>query len=255
MLSAMERTGLDFVFARHEVKYRVPAEIYPELMKKMGGLLVPDLYPESHVLSIYYDTENNDLISRSLSGPAYREKLRLRSYGIPGKNTMVFPELKKKYLGVVYKRRAMMPLCEAELFLNRGIYAGEESQIVRELAYFRDFYHPQPKLFIGYDRKSFMGAEQNDLRITFDNDIRFREDHLSLLEGDEGTPLDIGGDYLMEVKAQDAIPFAIVRTLSELGLYPDSFSKYGTIYTMRHRRAVQIPPVYLESPTAVGAYA
>lgn len=244
MLRAQERSELDFVFARHEVKYRVPAEIYPELLARTKKMLEPDIYPHSDVMSIYYDTEHNDLISRSLAGPSYKEKLRVRSYGVPGPDTMVFPELKKKSAGIVYKRRAMMTCREAELFLNHGIVVVDEGQIVREIEYFRDFYHPVPKLFIAYDRDSYAGTQQPDLRVTFDHNIRYREDRLRLTAGDDGEPLDIGGDYLMEVKAQDSIPFELVRILSDLKLYPDSFSKYGEIYTMLHKKEARVPMIY-----------
>lgn len=255
MIRAAERTGLDFVFARHEIKFLVPGERFPELMRKLDGMLVPDLYPESHILSIYYDTKNDDLISRSLAGGPYKEKLRLRSYGVPDRNTMVFPELKKKYRGVVYKRRAAMPLREAEIFLERGILAGRDGQIVREIAYFRDFYRPQPKLFIGYDRKSFAGSGQSDLRVTFDRNIRWRSDRLSLAAGDDGTPLDLGDRLIMEVKAEDAVPLGLARTLSSLGIYPEGFSKYGTIYTMLHQSEAAPQAAEASPARTAGAYA
>lgn len=218
------------VFMRHEIKYRIPSEIYPEFMQRTAHILKPDLYPHSNILSIYYDTEHNDLVSRSIEGGPYKEKLRLRSYGIPERDTAVFPELKKKYAGIVYKRREMMPCIAAERFLNQGILPGKDSQILRELDYFRTFYHPMPKLFIAYRRNSFAGLRHPDLRVTFDYDIRYRGDRLSLREGDDGAQLDIGGDFLMEIKVRDTIPLELTAILSDMKLYPNSFSKYGTIY-------------------------
>lgn len=221
---------------RHEIKYRIPSDMYPEFMRRVGRILKPDLYPHSNILSIYYDTEHNDLISRSLEGGTYKEKLRLRSYGVPDRNTLVFPELKKKYSGIVYKRREMMPCVEAERFLNQGIPAGRDSQILREIDYFRSFYHPMPKLFIAYRRNSFAGIWHPDLRVTFDYDIRYREDRLSLRDGDDGEPLDIGGDLLMEIKVRDSIPVELSEFLNDMKIYPNSFSKYGTIYRTIHKR-------------------
>ena len=49
------------------------------------------------------------LIRASLEKPAYKEKLRLRSYGVTEPGGEVFLELKKKYKGIVYKRRITLP--------------------------------------------------------------------------------------------------------------------------------------------------
>lgn len=244
MIKARNRSALDFVFARHEVKYRLPAELYKEFLSRTADILEPDLYPHSQILNVYYDTEHNDLISRSIGGASYKEKLRLRSYGIPDPDSMVFPELKKKYAGIVYKRRAMMSCREAERFLDLGDSSGMDGQIVRELVYFLNFYHPQPKLFIAYDRDSFAGIRYPDLRVTVDRRIRYREDRLRLGDGDDGELLDTGGDYIMEVKAQDAIPLELVKIFSSLRLYPDSFSKYGTIYKYLHHEEAKVCPLY-----------
>lgn len=249
MIKTKERGALDFVFARREVKYRVPADIYPELRQKLKKIMKEDLYPRSCILSIYYDTENNELISRSLAGGSYKEKLRLRSYGIPGEDTMVFPELKKKYNGIVFKRRAMMPCLAAEKFLSKDVLTVPENQIIRELSYFISFYHPQPKLFIGYDRESFVGRADPGLRITFDHNVRYRSTRLSLRDGDDGETLDLHGDYLMEVKTEDALPMELVRIMSEFHLYPDSFSKYGTIYKLMNQKEARVSA----SPDAVCA--
>lgn len=225
---------------RHEIKYRIPSDMYPEFIKRTGNILKPDLYPHSNILSIYYDTEHGDLISRSMEGGPYKEKMRLRSYDVPDRETIVFPELKKKYAGIVYKRREMMPCVAAERFLNQGIYPERESQILRELDYFHTFYHPMPGLFIGYRRNSFAGIRHPDLRVTFDRDIRYRQDRLSLREGDDGEPLDIAGDFLMEIKVRDSIPVELTKVLSAMKIYPDSFSKYGTIYRTIHGKLPQM---------------
>ena len=67
------------------------------------------------------DTPDHRLIRSSLEKPVYKEKLRLRSYGVPQSDTTVFAELKKKYKGIVYKRRIGMPRHEAACFLKMCI--------------------------------------------------------------------------------------------------------------------------------------
>ena len=59
--------------------------------------MVPDEHGESTICNIYYDTADYRLIRASLEKPAYKEKLRLRSYGVTEPGGEVFLELKKKY--------------------------------------------------------------------------------------------------------------------------------------------------------------
>lgn len=69
----------------------------------------------------------------SLERPVYKEKLRVRSYGIPGESSSVFVELKKKYDGIVYKRRVTMALTEVEPFLCGLLPPAQFGQIGREI--------------------------------------------------------------------------------------------------------------------------
>ena len=64
-----------------------------------------DAFGSYTICNIYYDTPDWRLIRASLEKPAYKEKLRVRSYGVPTETDRVFVELKKKFDGVVYKRR------------------------------------------------------------------------------------------------------------------------------------------------------
>ena len=219
------------VFERHEIKYMITDDQREKILKGLEGRMIPDPHGESTICNIYYDTEDRKLITRSLAKPAYKEKLRLRSYGIPKADSTVFPELKKKVEGVVYKRRCAMTLQEAEAFLNRREMPSENGQVQKELAYARDFYGLRPALFLAYDREAFVGRQDPEMRMTIDRRIRFREDHLSLSEGDGGEELDLNGDYLLEVKVNGALPLPIVRIFNRLGIYPASFSKYGAVYT------------------------
>ncbi len=162
--------------------------------------------------------------------PVYKEKLRLRSYGIPGADDKVYLELKKKYRDVVYKRRISLKLSEAEDYLLRGIRPKKDSQVLREIDYFIAFHKTVPKLYLAYDRIAWYGREDPDFRMTFDSHIRSRRNHLSLSFGDAADELFLRDYWLLEVKAAKAYPLWLVRLMEKLSLYPVSFSKYGTIY-------------------------
>jgi len=154
----------------------------------------------------------------------------VRAYGIPERDSTVYVELKKKFKGVVYKRRAGMKLHEAESFLAGGEPPGERTQIINEIAWVRDFYDLSPHVYIAYDRIALECPENPRLRVTFDSNVRARSHDLSLALGDHGQPLLPEGYRLMEIKAPGAVPMWLCDLLSELKIYPSRFSKYGTYY-------------------------
>jgi len=218
-------------FQRYEKKYMLTREQCTALMKYLKGRLQPDQYGSYTISNIYYDTDNFDLIRMSLEKPVYKEKLRMRWYGPPEAGNPVFLELKKKYDGVVYKRRAELSYDDAKQFMA-GIPCGEgDTQIMKEIGYFLSVYPVKPKVFLCYDRVALAGTQDEGLRITFDTGIRFRQTSLSLNKGNWGTDLLDRDKILMEVKVPGAFPLWISRAFSELGIFPASFSKYGSCYT------------------------
>ena len=109
-----------FIFRRVEKKYRITPKQRLCLLDTVGARLTPDSHGISTVCSLYLDTPDFLLIRNSIDAKAYKEKLRLRSYGTPNENSKVFFEIKKKYKGIVYKRRASMKLSEAMNYINGG---------------------------------------------------------------------------------------------------------------------------------------
>ena len=217
-------------FRRYEKKYFLTKEQYGLFRQSTAPFVSADEYGKYSICNIYYDTDDYRLIRASLEKPVYKEKLRVRSYGVPGPDDRVFAEIKKKYDGVVYKRRITMTDAAAESFL-RGIRCSESrNQIAAELEYFQQFYKTKPKAFIAYDREAFKGNENPELRITFDTNLRYRLDRLSLREGDDGRALIDGDLILMEIKIPESCPLWLCNQLSELKIQPVSFSKYGTCY-------------------------
>ncbi|MFA5561197.1 MAG: polyphosphate polymerase domain-containing protein [Eubacteriales bacterium] len=221
------------IFARQEKKYFLTPAVYEAFLREAEPYIEPDRkFPRYTISNVYYDSIHFDLIRRSIEKPMYKEKLRLRGYDVPGPDDMVYVEVKKKYDGVVYKRRVTLTLREAEAFLNDHILPQRaDSQILRELSYLVEHFELVPKLYLAYDRIAFQERTNPSFRLTFDEKIRFRQDRLSLAAGDDGElllPLDAG--YLLELKVSDTIPHWLVRILAAHQLYPTSFSKYGTIY-------------------------
>ena len=224
-------TQIQTNFKRYEKKFFLTREQYRLFLKKIDSFVKADAFPHYTICNLYYDTDNFALIRASIEKPVYKEKLRVRSYGTPTESDKVFVELKKKYEGVVYKRRVPTPPAFVEPLLS-GFRRGDENpQISKELAYFNRFYRLQPEVFIAYDRQAFQGIENKELRITFDTKLRYRLENLDLRNGDYGEPILNDEDkILMEIKIPGTCPLWLSRILSELKIHSFSFSKYGTCY-------------------------
>ena len=223
--------GFKDVFHRIEVKYLLSDRQYTELLKRLENMAAIDSYGRTSILNIYFDTPDFKLIERSLEKPVYKEKLRLRTYGTATDDTNAFIEIKKKYKGVVYKRRINMPYKEAMDYLTKDKELKETSQISKEIDYFKQYYKGlRPPMAISYDRIAMAGIEDPDLRITFDENIRWRTENLSLSEGNVGKDILLPGQHLMELKIAGAMSMELARILDELEIRKTSFSKYGRGY-------------------------
>ena len=256
------------VFERKEVKYRLDARQHRAMAAALRGRMAPDAFGRTRIVSRYFDTPERALIERSLDKPLYKEKLRLRSYGSPQAGDRVFVEIKKKYKGIVYKRRVGCSLAAAEAYLGGESYeqacarfplpdpamaaeslSPRSAQIAREIDEFVARYRPlRPSMLIECERVAYasiatiaaaagggatglraLGDVPDDLRITFDAGIAYGD----LFARDAGAashPLLPDGDAVMEIKSSGPFPLWLVRALDACEAYPTSFSKYGEAY-------------------------
>lgn len=218
------------IFKRYEIKFLLTCAQKEELLRVMAPYMALDQYGRTTIRNIYFDTENFRLIRRSIEKPVYKEKLRIRSYRKAESRDKVFVELKKKYNGVVYKRRISMPQQEAMDWLCGGIVPSD-TQIAREVEYFRNYYATlRPAVYLSYEREAFYSKDGSDFRVTFDDHIFARQDRLSLSEEPGGQQILPEGMVLMEVKTSGAIPLWLTKHLTDARIFKTSFSKYGTAY-------------------------
>ena len=215
-------------FERNEIKFLITESQYLELLSSLKEMIKPDVFPEGTVRSLYYDTPDRRLITRSLEGPAYKEKLRVRAYKTVDDNSTVFVELKKKYNSVVYKRRVTATEKQAERWLD-GTCPRKDTQIEKEIDSFLTHYGTLiPTAYISCDRRSYVTLD-NLVRITFDMNVRGRNYDLSLESPPYGIEL-CPGKVILEIKTPTVIPLEIAKKLSDLKIYKSSFSKYGALY-------------------------
>lgn len=222
-------------FKRLEKKILIDEEKLPQFIERISEYMDPDEFniggkPYS-ICNLYFDNDNDDVIRYSVSKPKYKEKLRMRSYGVPDENTKVFIELKKKLYGVGTKRRTKLTLSEAKAYLENGEHPKGipyfDERVLCEIDYFIETYKVYPKVYICYMRNAYFGKEDKKLRITVDREILTRRYDVALDMGMYGEPLLPEGKVLLEVKFDGVVPFWLARLMSELELSFDTFSKYG----------------------------
>lgn len=237
------------VFDRIEKKYLLTKRDKRELLKFIKKNMRKDSYHESEVRNIYFDNHNFDLISQSIDWVDFKEKIRARYYDGYDR---VFMELKTKIHArarskedediednVGYKRRVMITLSDfnelighratLESLARRSIETRHDLQIAREIDYLIEHFELRPQIFIAYHRESY--KDDQGLRITFDENLRYRTTDLSFIQGKHDTIyFKDNHNIIMEVKADGVIPLWLVHELSELRLYPQQFSKIGKVY-------------------------
>ena len=219
------------VFERYELKYLITLEQKARILSAMEPYMALDQYGRTTIRNIYFDTDNYRLIRHSIEKPAYKEKLRIRSYKKAKPSSTVFVELKKKYDSVVYKRRMSLSEEEALNWVTGKMHCKEETQISDEIDYFLHYYETlHPVVFLSYEREAYFCKDGDDFRVTFDDNILCRQEDLSLESDVWGTPILEEGKVLMEIKCSGGIPLWMAHVLSQEHIYKTSFSKYGTAY-------------------------
>ena len=226
-----------YIFKRIEKKYMLTQEQYDYIIERITPHMHPDRFGETVIRNIYFDNTDDELIETSLTKPVYKEKLRLRSYGIPKADITVFFEIKKKYQGVVYKRRIAMTRDEAYRYIESGeLPENLVGNIPVEIDYMIRRYSLFPKAFISYKRLALVGDNDPELRITFDSEITSRYNDVRLESDAPGEQLLPAHTHLMEIKIPGAMPLWLAHVLSEKNIYPQSFSKFGTAHIRRKQQ-------------------
>jgi hypothetical protein len=234
------------VFKRLEMKYLMDAERYTHITDFLTKYMNLDEFNAGGqhytIANIYYDTHDNNIIRDSVAKPRYKEKLRLRAYGVPELTSKVYLEIKKKYNKVVYKRRVTLTLEEAYEFVKTAEIPEMKNpryvkkQVMKELQHSILFYKPIPAIYLAYDRIAYFGKDPSeggpgrDLRISFDFNVRTRREDVGLEIGDHGEQLLEEGRYIMEVKAGQNLPRWLLDYFAEHQMRRGSFSKYGSEY-------------------------
>lgn len=228
------------VFDRIEKKYLITKSDKKELLKLIHKNMKKDSYHKSRVINLYFDTDNFDLTIQSIDQPIFKHKLRARSYGGYDR---VFLEIKTKMrekdMNPGYKRRVMVTHSDYEEFVagkttmeelsKRSIETVNDIQIAKEVDYYVEHFGLKPKIMVLYNRESY--KDQDGLRITFDENLKYRTEDLSFNKRKrDKIYFEDDRCIIMEIKAHGVMPLWLVHELSKLHIYPQQFSKVGKIY-------------------------
>ncbi len=249
----MEKEKIISVMKRYELKYYLNKDQLAFFEEKIASYMKLDQYGLTTIASLYFDTPDFRLITKSIEKPKFKEKIRLRGYGLVNEDKPTFLEVKRKCEGIVYKRRITLSEKEALNFIST-CETTKQNQIDREVEAFLKAHYPlEAKYLIIYDRKAFY-QDNSDLRITIDRNPRYRTTKLNLHTSMEGIPLVEEGGAILEVKVQNAIPLWLTSILSQGKIYQTSFSKVGRAHLkeLSKRRTLQQKEVQLLSMTKKG---
>lgn len=225
------------IFSRREQKYLITHRQYLQLVEKVRPYMRPDKYGidgRYSVTSLYFDNDEQDIYFETKNKLKYRQKLRLRVYDDTDRNGTAFFEVKQKHNKVVNKRRLVIPLAQAYRYLENGSaeelssYETSNVQVLKEIDHFRKFYNLTPEMIVSYNRHAFHGVTDSELRITFDLDLKCRNDDLALENGSYGQHFIDEDLVVLEVKVNDSVPLWLTRYLQELNCEQRSASKFCT---------------------------
>jgi len=226
------------VFSRREQKYLITQQQYELLVEMMGPYMRYDKFGDQGrytVTSLYFENPENKIYYEVKNKLKFRQKLRLRIYNDTDLNGTAFFEVKQKHNKVVNKRRTGIPLVQAYHYLNSPYehaspvyYDVSNPQIMKEIHYFRKYYDLRPEMVVSYDRHAFHCITDPDLRVTFDLNLRCRNEDLRIENGSYGQNFIDPDLVVLEVKVTHSVPLWLARILQSLECEQRSASKFCT---------------------------
>lgn len=222
-------------FNRFELKYLIDASDAALLRSDMERHMRPDGHGGGRyrVESLYYDSPDLRCYWEKVEGIKFRRKLRIRRYASTSPllpESPVFAEIKQRVDKVTQKRRVDLPYAEALALCSGAMpdgLPGRDIHFAEEIADFVARYRLEPACVVSYTRLALMGGEGDaGLRVTFDGGLSYRRADLDLASGGEGLPMLDPSIVVLEIKADDRIPYWIVDLAARRNLSLARISKY-----------------------------
>ncbi|SHG58856.1 polyphosphate polymerase domain-containing protein [Ornithinibacillus halophilus] len=248
------------IFSRREQKYLITRAQYQSLIDRMAPYMRYDKFGKEGkytVTSLYFDNQQHAIYFETKNKLKFRQKLRLRIYDETDINGVAFFEVKQKHKNVVNKRRTAIPLIDAYRYINKPTdnlekeYEASNYQILKEIHHFRKFYQLEPEMVVSYDRHAFHCITDPDLRITFDLNLRCRNEDLNIEYGPHGENFIDPDLVVLEVKVTNSVPLWLARILQDLQCEQRSASKFCT--SLERLKGNALPNNIQHEKVAIGA--
>ncbi|MBO6779971.1 MAG: polyphosphate polymerase domain-containing protein [Rhodothermales bacterium] len=217
---------------RHELKYLIPLEALDSLRQYVAWHTGRDLNARDDgrytVRSVYFDTSRGAMYRAKKEGERRRMKVRVRGYNTILPADTVTLELKRKESSTAWKRKARMPLGEAEDWLTglRDLPETDDVDAANTFRYFVLRRSLKPAVLVAYEREPFVGLHDPTLRVTFDTGLRGRfTSRLSRLGAEAPVPV-LSRHFILEVKFDHHFPGWLRPELARLGAQRRALSKY-----------------------------
>jgi hypothetical protein len=224
-------------FNRFELKYIITLHEAERVKSVLRRYMLADDHGNNDgryaLTSLYYDSPDYRCYREKMDGIKFRRKLRLRRYGtgqLLTEERPVFVEIKQRVDRVTQKRRAALPYGQALRLLNdRQLvdHEPEDEAVIEEVYALLWQYNLRPASIVRYDRQAFIGTRHDvGLRVTFDTALTFQAYPLHLHEQPSGLLMLPGHLVVMEVKANERIPYWLTEMIAAQNLHLTRVSKY-----------------------------
>ena len=215
---------------RHEDKYWLTPMQAAALRAQLSRLLRNDtvaLANDYLVRSVYVDTLDNQDYHDKLAGIEKRQKVRLRTYDPASKKAKL--EVKYKFGPQQFKCGLWLTPAQTQDFLAAR-FSSLRDDLLKN-SYLQEIYPRlitkcyRPKVWCEYHRQAFVHNQEN-LRLTFDHDIRTSETNFDLFASH--TPLNAvtWESVILEIKYNQQLPTFLPPILAHYQLEPAAISKY-----------------------------
>lgn len=223
-------------FNRYEIKYLVHASRLAAIREELRARLDLDSHTVDGgygVWSVYYDTRQLRFYWEKIEGLRFRRKLRLRHYGdrfTVGNDTTVYVEIKQRVNRVTQKRRVAMPYGDARLLCDgRQMVPHQPGQtgFLQEVLGLVQGLDLRPVAITGYQREAYVGHDADlGLRVTLDHRVRGRDRDFNLGAEAENRLIIPPSMAVLEVKANDRVPYWLTDLAARGELSIVRLSKY-----------------------------
>jgi hypothetical protein len=218
-------------FKRSELKYYLNNVQTESLQYQLSKIMDLDRYCDGQVgyrvRSLYFDSINDECLYQKQSGQLQRKKIRLRTYGDDGTDTVRF-EIKHKNGQLVKKDSARISREDAEE-ICQGNYALllDYGNPVLDSIYTTFLSRAYtPKVIVEYYRVALVLPVSN-IRITFDKKLCSNINHLDLFSNVKDTmPIILEGKQVLEIKFDQFLPGYLKKVISGVNAERMAISKY-----------------------------